>query len=207
MKMIPTLEEICNEVQKHPKMVKGCYVFGSHVYGTSNESSDWDITLIANASAPEVEYKSDKLNIHILTPDKFAKDIRDNHIRAIECIFAPEWAIIKPVIQRDDFVFKPESFRHNVSHTVSNSWVKCKKKLEQGDYHIGIKSMFHSLRIAEFGIQFAKTGEIVFDRSNHIWSELSSKTWTWPELKEKYQPLRNELMTRFRELAEKEIIK
>jgi predicted nucleotidyltransferase len=203
--MVPTLEEICKEVNKHPKMVKGCYVFGSHVYGTSNNESDWDIVLIANASASEVEYKSDKLNVHILTPDKFAKDVRDNHIRAIECIFAPEWAILKPVINPEEFVYKQESFRHNISHTVSNSWVKCKKKLEQGDYHIGIKSIFHSLRIGQFGIQFASKGSIDFSENNWLWEELSSRTWSWDELKEKYQPLRNELMTSFRKLAEKEL--
>jgi len=199
--MIPTLEEVCAEVGKHPKMVKGCYVFGSRVYGTASEGSDWDIILVANASAPEVEHKSEKMNIHILTPDRFAKELRDNHIRALECINSPGWAIIKPTPL--EFIYKPESFHHNISHTVSNSWVKCKKKLAQGDYYIGLKSIFHSLRIANFGIQFAKTGKIDYAAMNWLWEELSSREWTWDELKEKYQPLRNELLTEFRELAAK----
>lgn len=199
--MIPTLEEVCAEVGKHPKMVKGCYVFGSRVYGTASEGSDWDFILVANASAPEVEYKSEKMNIHILTPDRFAKEARDNHIRALECIYAPEWAILKPTSV--EFIYKPESFRHNISHMVSNSWVKCKKKLEQGDYYIGVKSLFHALRIADFGIQFAETGKIDYGKMNWLWDEISSREWAWEELKEKYQPLRNELLTRFRELAAK----
>jgi predicted nucleotidyltransferase len=200
---VPTLEEICLIANRHPKMVHGCYIFGSRVYGTASDESDWDVILIANAPSPEVEYKTERINVHVIVPDVFAKDVRDNHIRTIECLLAPEWAIIKPYINFEDFVFKSKSFRHNISHTVSNSWVKCKKKLEQGDYYIGIKSLFHSLRIADFGIQFAKTRQINFQSSNPLWKELSSKEWTWEELKEKYQPLRNKLLTEFRILSEK----
>ena len=199
--VVPTLAEICKVVNKHPKMVHGCYVFGSRVYGTANEASDWDIILIANAPSPEVEYKSDKFNVHVIVPDKFRKDVKDNHIRAIECLFAPEWAQIKPF--ECEFVYKPDSFRHNISHTVSNSWVKAKKKLEQGDYYIGLKSLFHALRIAKFGIEFAENGKISFESSNWIWTKLSSRKWTWEELKEYWQPTRNELLTTFRSFCDK----
>jgi predicted nucleotidyltransferase len=202
---IPTLEEVCAAVGKHPKMVHGCYVFGSRVYGTASADSDWDFILIANASAPEVEFKNVNFNIHILTPDRFAKEVRDNHIRALECICAPEWAILKPA--KIEFIYKPESFRHNISHTVSNSWVKCKKKLAQDDYYIGIKSLFHSLRIAHFGIQYAKTKTIDYSAMNWLWNDLDGKTdWTWEELKDKYQDLRNELLSEFRKYAEKTIV-
>jgi predicted nucleotidyltransferase len=202
--MKPTIEEICETVKRHPKMVKGCYVFGSRVYGTSTEDSDWDIILIANASSPEVEHKTGNLNVHILTPDRFAKELKDNHIRAIECLCAPDWAVLKPFPGIDSFAYRPESFRHNISHTVSNSWVKAKKKLEQGDYYIGVKSIFHSLRLADFGTQFATTKKITYSSMNVVWTDIASREWTWEELKEKYQPLRNLLLTEFRKHTEKE---
>jgi predicted nucleotidyltransferase len=190
------INSISKIVNKHPSMIKGCYIFGSRVYKTNNEDSDWDIILVVNNSVPEVEYKDELYNIHLITPDLFEKQIRDNHIRAIECIFAPNWAIIKPY--EYNFIFKGNSFRHNISHTVSNSWVKCKKKLEQGDYYIGIKSLFHSLRIGMFANQFAKNNEIDFTQANYIWKELTSKNWTWKELDEKYKPLRNQILSDFR---------
>lgn len=201
MTNIPTFEEVYTAVGKHPKLIKGCYIFGSRVYGTASESSDWDIILVANAPSPDVEYNVGKFNIHIIVPDLFEKLVRDNHIKAIECIFAPQWAQLKPY--PIEFVFKPDSFRHNVSHTVSNSWVKCKKKLEQGDYYIGIKSLFHSLRIAGFGIQFTMSREIKFDYYNIYWKELSEREWSWEELKEKYQPIKNAKMTVFRQYCKK----
>jgi predicted nucleotidyltransferase len=188
----------------HPSRVKGCYVFGSRVYGTSSDNSDWDIILIANTSSYEVEVKSVDLNIHIITPDIALKYSKDNHIKAIECILAPEWAILKKF--EFEFIYKEDSFRHNISHTVSNSWVKAKKKLDQGDYYLGIKSLFHSLRIANFGIQYATSGEIQFDKCNWIWQEinLADHIFTWEHLKERWQPIRNEYLTEFRKLVKKE---
>lgn len=196
------LNRIAKVVKKHPSMIKGCYVFGSRVYQTNKEESDWDIILVVNNSVPEVEYKDDLYNIHLITPDLFEKQLKDNHIRAIECVFAPEWAIIKPF--EHNFSFKENSFRHNVSHIVSNSWVKCKKKLEQDDYYIGIKSLFHSLRIGMFATQFALDRKIDFTQANYIWDELSSKKWTWDELDTKYKPLRNKILSDFRLTCSKE---
>lgn len=195
------LIKICKLVNKHPSMVKGCYLFGSRVYQTSNTNSDWDVILIANNSSIDVEYKVDNYNIHILTPSYFEKQLKDNHIRAIECFFAPEWAVIKPY--PIEFILKKDSLRHNISHTVSNSWVKAKKKLGQGDYYIGIKSLFHSLRIGMFATNLIKEGKIDFTQANYIWNELDSKIWTWNELDEKYKPIRNDIMSKFREICQK----
>jgi predicted nucleotidyltransferase len=198
---VVNLIEVCKKVNKHPLMVKGCYIFGSRVYQTSNSESDWDIILIANNSSVDVEYKIENFNIHILTPDYFEKQLKENHIRAIECFYAPDWAIIKkyPI----NFYLKKDSFRHNISHTISNSWVKSKKKLVQGDYYIGIKSLFHSLRIGLFATSVIKNNSIDFTEANYIWNELKSKKWTWEELDEKYKPLRNQIMTDFRQICEK----
>jgi hypothetical protein len=157
--------------------------------------------LVANASAPEVEVKTPEYNVHIIVPDVFAKYVKDNHIKGIECVFAPDWA--KIVEYPIEFIYKPESFRHNISHTVSNSWVKCKKKLEQDEYYIGVKSLFHALRIADFGIQFAKNGMIDYSTCNEIWREINSRKWTWEELDKRFKSVRNEKLSQFRQLTTK----
>jgi predicted nucleotidyltransferase len=194
-------DEIANSVSIHHDKILGCYLFGSVVYGTANEDSDWDVMLIADGDTDEIEYVIGNFNIHRITPRVFEELVRLNHIKAVECLYAPQWAQLKayPIT----FEFNPMFFRQSVSHTVSNSWVKCKKKLEQGDYYIGIKSLFHSLRIASFGIQFSMKREIQFDYCNIYWRELSEKEWNWEELKEKYQPIKNALLTVFRENCRK----
>jgi predicted nucleotidyltransferase len=106
--MIPTFEEICERVGKHPKMVHGCYIFGSQVYGTADNHSDWDIMLIANSSVPELEHDDGRFNIHTVTPDKFKEWCDVNHIKAIECLLAPSQFQLKPFDY--DFKFKEDSF-------------------------------------------------------------------------------------------------
>ena len=76
--------------------------------------------------------------------------------------------------------------------------------LEQGDYYIGIKSLFHSLRIAMFGIQLAENGKIVdWTCANYIWDKLQSKQWTWEELDKEFRAERNKVLTEFRQITEK----
>jgi hypothetical protein len=77
------------------------------------------------------------------------------------------------------------------------------KKLAQGDYYVGTKSIFHALRIADFGVQFAQAKKIDFSSMNYVWKEISSREWTWEELKAKYQPLRNSKLTEFKKLTSK----
>jgi len=195
------LPKILEAAKVHPSRVKGCYVFGSRVYGTASEGSDWDIILIANAPSYEVEVKSGDLNIHIVTPDVALKYAKNNHIKAIECLCAPEWA---KIINFDfNFVYNEKSFRHNVSHTVSNSWVKAKKKLAQGDYYIGLKSLFHSLRIVDFGTQFASNRSIDFSSSNDLWYQMNERKYNWQELSLMYKELINKRLTEFRKLVSK----
>jgi hypothetical protein len=82
--------------------------------------------------------------------------------------------------------------------------VKSKKKLEQDDYYIGVKSLFHSLRIPMFATQVATYGKITnFSCANFIWNKIKSKRWTWEELDAEFRELRNEILTDFRKVAEK----
>ena len=78
-----------------------------------------------------------------------------------------------------------------------------KKKLEIGDYHTGIKSLFHSLRIPIFSTQIVKTGEIDFSSANYIWDKLKSKVWNWEELDLEFREMRNNILTEFRKVTEK----
>jgi hypothetical protein len=95
----------------------------------------------------------------------------------------------------------------SISHFRSNSWIKAKKKISQNndyDYYIGVKSLFHSLRIPMFATQIATTGRINdFSCANFIWNKINSKIWNWEELDLEFRELRNNILTEFRKLTEK----
>lgn len=202
--MIPTLDDIIRTSGLHPSRVFNVYIFGSRVYGTSNKDSDWDVIMVANNSVESTEIRRGLFNIHVYTPDKFKKDLDWHRINNLECLFAPDWAKLKEDIK---FNFKLDSpkLRHATSHISSNSWVKCKKKLELTDeYHTGVKSLFHSLRIPMFATQITNHGKIVdFSCANFIWDKIKVKRWTWEELDSEFRELRNEVMTEFRKVTTK----
>lgn len=94
-----------------------------------------------------------------------------------------------------------EVLRRSISAKASNSWVKAKKKINQGDVRIGQKSLFHSLRIVMYGCQIAEYGQIVdYQCANKYW-DIIKKIEDWELLKEKFQPLKNQLNSKFRKLA------
>ena len=70
----------------------------------------------------------------------------------------------------------------------------------QDDYHIGVKSLFHSLRIPLFGIQIANSSKITdFEEGNFIWEKIKTKPdWTWEELDSEFRNLKNNIMSDFR---------
>jgi predicted nucleotidyltransferase len=201
---IPSAEEVIKRSKIHPSKVKCIYVFGSRVYGTSGYSSDWDFIMIANNAVSNQEIRSGDFNIHVIVPDEFEKMLKAHHPGAIECFYAPqEFRLLETI--KFDFKISIPSLRHSFSHVSSNSWVKCKKKLEQNDYYIGVKSLFHSLRIPMFGIQIAKDGYISdFSCANKIYDIIFSRNdWTWDELDEKFRPLKNQILTDFRKVTQK----
>jgi len=198
---VVTLQEVIEKSGLHPSRVKNVYLFGSVCYGTASTKSDYDILIIANTPYPEKEIVVDDFNMHILSHDRFLEGLRNFNIRNIECLQSPfilKEEIIIPLI------INIPSLRHSISHISSNSYCKSGKKINQGDYYIGIKSLFHSLRIIMFGIQLANNGKITdWQCANHIWDNLISKNWTWEELDNFYRTERNKLLSEFRKITTK----
>jgi predicted nucleotidyltransferase len=206
--MIPTLDSVIRASRIHPSRVFNVTLFGSQVYGTATTDSDFDIIMVANNSVESTEIRNGLFNIHVYTPDKFKSDMEWHRINNLECVFAPDWAKLKETIKYD-FKLDVAKLRHATSHISSNSWVKARKKIEQGDYYIGIKSLFHSIRIPMFATQIAKTGRIYdFTCANFIWKKLTidrfstvNSKWTWEELDDEFRLLRNRTLTEFRSVT------
>ena len=200
---LPTLETIIKTSGLHPSRVFNVYLFGSRIYGTADQNSDWDVIMVANNSVESTEIRRGLFNIHVYTPDKFQADLDWHRINNLECIFAPDWAKLKETIKFDFKLVIPK-LRHSISHISSNSWVKAKKKIMVADdYKSGIKSLFHSIRIVMFGTQIVSTGRISdFECANYIWKNIMTKyNWTWKELDNEFREIHNKVLTEFRLVA------
>ncbi len=139
-----SLQEVLDVAKVHPYRAIAAYVYGSRVYGTSDSDSDWDVALIAKTSVEAIEIKTEKLNIHVYTWDRWVADLEWHNPKNLECHFAPDWAVLLEK-QRHDLTINEARLRHAVCHVSSNSWVKARKKIEGGEYRTGVKSLFHSI--------------------------------------------------------------
>lgn len=207
-------KEILIGIEKHFNIKKenitNIYIFGSSLYKTVKFNSDIDVLVIVKDKLSELncqEKKSGTYDFHINTETEFLKNLNEHHIKSLECIYSP----IEFKLKEENLNFKLDKIklRHSISSISNNSWAKANKKInmENEDTYIGFKSLFHSLRIINFGIQLCKNNEIDFESQKELWNEIYEEyiyKKDWEYLKNKYKPIYNSLMSEFRLLAPKE---
>ena len=197
--------DIIDVIKIHPLKIRNIFLFGSQIYGNQRDDSDYDFIVVACNMLEKQEIRHENLNIHVHTPDIFLNGLKEYQMNYLECIYAPDWAKLKETIKFDSFKINKNKLINSISHTSSNSWVKCNKKINvENEYYIGVKSLFHSIRIPMFAIQIAESGEIYdFSCANFIWDKIKKKHWTWGELDREFRPLLNQTMTQLRKFLPK----
>lgn len=182
------------------------YHYGSFVYGTFKEGvSDYDYIVIVPDDMSEMDEKQYEFNNcqYTVHSESSWQEMLDRcDVDAVESYFLPEKFIVKETKRFDANITK-EKIRNSFSHVASNSFVKCKKKLEVEESYnptVGKKSLWHSLRIIDFGIQILKHGKIVdYSSMNKLYNEIVlSEETDWEYFKCKYKPIYNSLKTTFR---------
>lgn len=167
------------------------YQFGSRVYGSDNVNSDFDYICVLK------EYvESDDINIHHYTVEQFHALLDNHDIQILECFFLADKYKLKETVDFYLYLDKGK-LRTAISTITSTSWVKGKKKLiVMGDYDkwLAIKSVFHSLRILDFGIQIAQHSKIInYSSMNYVLEDLIKlsnefdKVELWEKIETKYK--------------------
>lgn len=191
------------------KIALNVYHYGSFVYETFQDGiSDYDYIVIFPDKFQDFngrQFEKDNCQYSFYTKSAWQERLDRNEIDAIETYFLPKKYIIKETVKFSTNIVK-EKIRENFSKTASNSFVKCKKKLTvEKDFapRVGKKSLWHSLRIINFGTQILKYGRIKdYTSVNHLYDEIvNCESNDWKYYKEKYQQLYNKMKTEFR-LAE-----
>ena len=199
-----------NDIQKYidDDNVLNIYPLGSRVYGSHTQDSDYDYILIC------WEYfDSMDINVHVYTVDQFKLALNNHDIQALECYYLPQDKIIKYKVTFNPLEIDKSKLRTSISTITSNSWVKGKKKLIiAGDYdpYLAIKSIFHSLRILDFGIQIATSGYIEnYGFVNFILTDLKKlaeqyqRDELWNVIDTKYRSMYNSKSSQFKGLCPK----
>ena len=179
------------------KVIK-MYSYGSSVYGTETEKSDFDfIVVVESKDKYTYSVSKDGADYTVYTEPLFREMIQEHYVHILECIFQ----------SLDDsyltyFELDLEKLRRQYSGVTSNSYVKCKKKIRDGEEYIGLKSMFHSIRLLEFAIQIAKHGRIVdYSSANRYLGTIMTIGADWDTLDSIFRPIYNSLKSELRLLA------
>lgn len=178
------------------------YLYGSHVYKTNDELSDTDFIIIVDHQKNHEGKFADNLDVTTYALDYFQHLVDEHSVSALECIFLPE--TLKIELVKIPFHLDLGKLRRSFSTKASNSWVKAKKKIDlHGEYRIGRKSLFHSLRILNFGIQIATHGRIIsYTEMSSVWELIQKQNFeNWESYKNFWQNRYNNLHSEFKKLA------
>lgn len=198
--------------------------YGSTVYGTRTEKSDIDIIVVCDSQEdlyviyqskdyPELaDYPTD-IDLHVISVRSFQELLDEHDIMALETYYQ----MYEDGKELFKFTLDLDTLRRKISAVVNNSWSKARKKLDipEEDEYLGLKSLFHSIRILSYGIDIAKDGKIDFKNvlingkkisCSNFWHRIRQKYesgWRWKEFKAEYTSLQNSNASTFRLLAPK----
>jgi hypothetical protein len=220
--MINKIKTIINNHTKN-KLI-GIFPYGSQVY-KNKKSEDYDFIVVVDCpyAEKEIHNRSD-IDITIIDKNTFLEQCQLNHVRALEILFTPDNIdnyYCEPAFKSEIFclrksVLNPLYVRQQFSQKTSNSYVKAKKKIiisEDYDFMVSMKSLWHSIRILDFGKQMIESGKVNFQSMNNLYKEINkdynnlsieSKDIMWDKLHEKYKPIFNEKHSELKKLCPKE---
>lgn len=122
------------------------FIVGSQLYGLTNPKSDTDYLVI---SEEEIQDKLD-VDVEVLSLQEFKDKLQLHDLKCLEVYFNYYKEVLKLIPELEfnkGFKINKSQLRRAISSVASNSNVKAKKKIAQGDVYIGRKSFFHSYRI------------------------------------------------------------
>jgi predicted nucleotidyltransferase len=206
---IHTFEKLKKLFQLKDYDILAIFPYGSQVYGTITDRSDYDYIAVFKDGSVKDEFslEKDNCNIHTYNDSSFQKLISHHKIASLECISLPE---DKLIVSRKQFNFKVnlQVLRSSISEKASHSYVKSRKKMEvekNKNMYIAKKSLFHSFRIIDFGKQIALNDKVInFSSQNSIWTDIfNNSSEDWKDYSDLYKEKYNSMMSEFRELAPK----
>lgn len=206
--------------------VHGYFSYGSAVY-QNKTPEDLDFIVVTDKEHEQVEINIDGIDFQFTfyTLDVFKEKLDMHNIAVIECYFlkdtnAPSLCYVYDKTVQDifdNFELDILKLRSSISQISSNSYVKAKKKVvleKDFDLQVGLKSLWHSFRMVQFGIDICTIKSINFNGFNDLYDEIIEdfKSFNdyqepsdfWKSIHKKYKPKHNEIMSMFRKVAPKQ---
>jgi hypothetical protein len=194
------------------------FPYGSSVY-KNKTPEDFDFIIVTDRPYFQEQFEKNNVKYEIsnYSKEEFLQRLKEHEISVLECLYIDhkdkylDNSLRKEI---ESFTLDKEKLRESCSQKSSNSYVKAKKKLiveEDFNLSVSYKSLWHSLRILDFGMQIAKTNRINPESCNDLYDNVIKDYLMmnndWSKLHEKYKPIHNSIASEFKQICPKKIHK
>lgn len=205
--------------------------YGSRVY-KNKPPADYDFHIIIDTArdietnvhgVDAINIEDDKVEAMIQSIFTFTRNLDLNRVAEVEILFTPfdteNYFITDDLKSKFEIyrqlVVSPVKMRHAFCEKSNNSYSRAGKRLtmeEDADYTMSMKSVWHSIRMIEFGIQIMSKGQIDFQSCNELYTKIEkiyadnnseNKKYMWEEIKKQVKPIFNDAQSRFRKFCPK----
>lgn len=205
------LDTLITTLNLNVSEILNIYQFGSRVYGTATQSSDWDFVIVVQNSSDKIpsnmngftEIHSKNITGNIYHLSRFQKRIDDNELQAFMCVFLDKKHKWMEKVQ-----FSPKILYRKLLLSVykeaSRHFHGRAQKYWKSDPHKSKKFIIHAIRDLLFGMQIVEFGKIVdYTAANRYFREILSENQTeWNYYRDKYEPLYEQLLKAFSDAIE-----
>jgi predicted nucleotidyltransferase len=199
-------DQLIHILKLNPNEIVNIYLYGSRVYGTFNQKSDWDYTIIMKGSSYNQKntLKYDNFDVNFYNEKEFESLILEHSINALEYIFLPLKFV--PVSKKDfrkDFKLDKQKLVSSVNKVVNETMKSAETHWNLNKFHLAKKKIFHSIRFVLFGIQILKKNEIYdYEEANGYFKELMKEKFnSFDETKEKYLKILKKLLGELKSIS------
>lgn len=195
MDTIPGFSECLHDIQLEIADIFDVYVYGSRIYGTNREDSDWDLMVILQDESEflpgGVTDKYFEVGIFDLTVMKLqtlVAQIEAHNMQRLELIWSP----VSGLMARDlkQFFHLDLKLLRTAVSTISNKCMGYAKILwlKEEDVAKSKKNIFHSIRYCLFGTQIAVHGRIInYSVANQYLTEMmADNEEDWNQINHRY---------------------
>jgi predicted nucleotidyltransferase len=155
--MTENSDNLIHLLKLNPNEIVNIYQYGSRVYGTFNQKSDWDYTIIMKGSSYNQKntLKYENFDVNFYNDKEFEMLISEHSINALEYIFLP--VKFTPVLKKDfkkNFKLDKQKLVFSVNKTVKETMKSAETHWNLNKFHLSKKKIFHSIRFVCLGSKF-----------------------------------------------------
>eukprot|EP01080_Neovahlkampfia_damariscottae_P004703 gene4703-8287_t len=199
-------DELLSLIKLDPTEIINLYQYGSRVYGTFHEKSDWDYTVIVkgNSYKQKNTLKYQNFDINFYGEKEFEKEISNFSAKALEYLFLPsKFVPIQNVDYAKEFKKDGKKIANSFINSSKDSWTSAETHWNLNKYNKSKKKIFHTIRTLLFGIQILKKDKIYdYEEGNTYYKEImKDKFKTFEEVKQKYYKVVKNLMAELEKLS------